>query len=351
MTKQEIQKLDTNFLGHPKPLFSLSMVELWERFAFYGIRSLLVLFMATTISKGGLGISTEYASAIYGIFAGCLYLAALPGGWITDNYLGQKKALFLGSFIIALGHISIALSILSTPIFFLGLTFIVIGTGFFKTSASVTVGMLYKQNDTRCDTGYTIFYIGINIGAFIAPLICGFVQAKWNYHLGFGIGGLGMLISLLILYFKATPELEEFHKNCTLKQNWGQPFKKSKNLTLILSISLLSIIGFFLIFINLADINPIILSKKLLIVILLCLVIYFIYLFVFKTLNKREKQQLTILIVLFFAAIFFGALLNKNLPLIIFLRKILQIEIFLIGKFQQTGFNLLIQFLSSYLLL
>lgn len=116
-------------------------------------------------------------------------------------------------------------------------------------------------------------------------------------------------------------------------------------------ISLLSIIGFFLIFINLADINPIILSKKLLIVILLCLVIYFIYLFVFKTLNKREKQQLTILIVLFFAAIFFGALLNKNLPLIIFLRKILQIEIFLIGKFQQTGFNLLIQFLSSYLLL
>ncbi len=151
---------------------------------------------------------------------------------------------------------------------------------------------------------------------------------------------------MLILYFKAIPELEEFHKNYTLKRNWEQPFKKSKNLTLILSISLLSIIGFFLIFINLADINPIILSKKLLIVILLCLVIYFIYLFVFKTLNKREKQQLTILIVLFFAATFFGILLNKNLLLIIFLRKILQIEIFLIGKFQQTGFNLLIQFLS-----
>ncbi|HAA1841001.1 amino acid transporter [Campylobacter jejuni] len=115
--------------------------------------------------------------------------------------------------------------------------------------------MLYKQNDTRCDTGYTIFYIGINIGAFIAPLICGFVQAKWNYHLGFVIGGLGMLISLLILYFKAALELEEFHKNCTLKQNWEQPFKKVKNLTLILSISLLSIIGFFLMFINLVNIN------------------------------------------------------------------------------------------------
>ncbi len=123
MTKQEIQKLDTNLLGHPKPLFSLSMVELWERFAFYGIRSLLVLFMATTISKGGLGISTEYASAIYGIF---------PGGWITDNYLGQKKALFLGSFIIALGHISIALSILSTPIFFLGLLLSLLVLDFLK---------------------------------------------------------------------------------------------------------------------------------------------------------------------------------------------------------------------------
>lgn len=132
VTKQEIQKLDTNLLGHPKPLFSLSMVELWERFAFYGIRSLLVLFMATTISKGGLGISTEYASAIYGIFAGCLYLAALPGGWITDNYLGQKNALFLGSFIIALGHISIALSILSTPIFFLGLLLSLLVLDFLK---------------------------------------------------------------------------------------------------------------------------------------------------------------------------------------------------------------------------
>nr|WP_276148302.1 amino acid transporter [Campylobacter jejuni] len=108
------------------------MVELWERFAFYGIRSLLVLFMATTISKGGLGISTEYTSAIYGIFAGCLYLAALPGGWITDNYLGQKKALFLGSFIIALGHISIALSILSTPIFFLGLLLSLLVLDFLK---------------------------------------------------------------------------------------------------------------------------------------------------------------------------------------------------------------------------
>ncbi|EAL9915509.1 peptide transporter [Campylobacter jejuni] len=95
---------------------------------------------------------------------------------------------------------SIALSILSTPMFFLGLTFIIIGTGFFKTSASVTVGMLYKQNDTRCDTGYMIFYIGINIGAFIAPLICGFVQAKWNYHLGFCIEGGGRYANLFAYF-------------------------------------------------------------------------------------------------------------------------------------------------------
>ncbi|EKM6655022.1 hypothetical protein PVB03_000442 [Campylobacter jejuni] len=110
-----------------------------------------------------------------------MYLAALPGGWITDNYLGQKKALFLGSFIIALGHISIALSILSTPMFFLGLTFIVIGTGFFKTNASVTVGMLYKQNNTRYNTGYTIFYIGINTGTFITPLYMWFCSSKMEF--------------------------------------------------------------------------------------------------------------------------------------------------------------------------
>ena len=115
---KNIKNLDTSFFGHPKPLLSLSFTELWERFSFYGIRPLLVLFISAAIVYGGLGIERENASAIVGIFGGCLYLASLPGGWLADNYLGQKKSIFIGSIIIALGHLCIALSIFHSLCFF-----------------------------------------------------------------------------------------------------------------------------------------------------------------------------------------------------------------------------------------
>lgn len=139
--------LDTSFIGHPKPLFGLTFTELWERFSFYGIRSLLVLFMIATLNEGGLELDRQSASAIVGIFAGTLYLATLPGGYLADNWLGQKNATLIGALLIALGHLSIALSVFSPFMFFLGLIFIVLGTGLFKTCSSVMVGLLYKQKD------------------------------------------------------------------------------------------------------------------------------------------------------------------------------------------------------------
>ncbi|TQR30368.1 MFS transporter, partial [Campylobacter sp. MIT 99-7217] len=156
---KDTQNLDKSFLGHPKPLFSLSMTELWERFSFYGIRPLLVLFMAATLAQGGLEIPKAEAAAIVGIFGACLYLATLPGAWVADNILGQKKSVFYGAIIIALGHLSIALSIFTSTMFFVGLILIVIGTGLFKTCASVMVGTLYKKDDPRRDSGFTIFYM------------------------------------------------------------------------------------------------------------------------------------------------------------------------------------------------
>lgn len=155
------------FLGHPYPLGSLFFTEMWERFSFYGIRPLLILFMAASVFEGGMGIPREQASAIVGIFAGSMYLAALPGGWLADNWLGQRRAVWYGSILIALGHLAIALSALwGNTLFFIGLLLIVLGTGLFKTCISVMVGTLYKDGDSRRDGGFSLFYMGINLGSF-----------------------------------------------------------------------------------------------------------------------------------------------------------------------------------------
>jgi len=299
-------KLNKTFLGHPKPLFSLSMAELWERFSFYGIRPLLVLFMSAAISLGGLGIDRENASAIVGIFGGCLYLATLPGGYIADNYLGQKKAVFIGSIIIALGHLSIAFSVFYTQMFFIGLLLIVIGTGLFKTCISVMVGMLYEPNDVRRDSGFTIFYMGINIGAFFAPLFCGFVAKEYGWHLGFAIGGIGMLFSLLIFYFKTLKDLNEF----TQAQDFEGTRKKP-------SLFLLLILFLFCIFIVLVlsgfiELNPVSLSKKMIFVILLLSSVYFLYLLFFSKLSKQERKNLLVFIVLFFVAALFWSVFEQK---------------------------------------
>lgn len=180
------------FFGHPYPLGSLFFTEMWERFSFYGIRPLLILFMAATVYDGGMGLARENASAIVGIFAGSMYLAALPGGWLADNWLGQQRAVWYGSILIALGHLSIALSAwLGNDLFFIGLMFIVLGSGLFKTCISVMVGTLYKKGDARRDGGFSLFYMGINIGSFIAPLISGWLIKSHGWHWGFGMGGSG----------------------------------------------------------------------------------------------------------------------------------------------------------------
>lgn len=168
--QSSINKKDSRtFLGHPYPIGSLFFTEMWEWFSFYGIRPLLILFMAATFYDGGMGLTHTNASAIVSIFAGSMYLAALPGGWLADNYwLSQQKAVWYGSILISLSHLSIALSaIIGDSLFFIGLMLIVLGTGLFKTCISVMVHTLYSKKDTRRDGGFSLFYMGINIGSFI----------------------------------------------------------------------------------------------------------------------------------------------------------------------------------------
>ncbi|PTL81721.1 peptide MFS transporter [Vitiosangium sp. GDMCC 1.1324] len=183
------------FFGHPRGLATLFFTEMWERFSFYGMRALLILFMTATAEKGGLGFSGEKAGAIYGLYGAGVYLTAMPGGWLADRILGQRRAVLFGGCIIALGHFSMALP--GTFFFFLGLLLIVLGTGLLKPNISAMVGGLYPEGGARRDAGFSIFYMGINIGAFTAPIVVGLLGERVNWHVGFGAAGVGMVFGVI----------------------------------------------------------------------------------------------------------------------------------------------------------
>jgi POT family proton-dependent oligopeptide transporter len=192
------------FFGHPRGLSTLFFTEMWERFSYYGIRPLLVLFMSAAILDGGFGFDRSAASAIVGIYAACVYLASLPGGWIADRWLGLRRSIWWGGVLIAVGHVCIALSsVFAHTAFFLGLVFIVMGTGLLKPNISAAVGELYPEGGARRDAGYSIYYMGINIGALLAPLITGLLGERVGWHFGFGAAGVGMLLGLLTFRLRA----------------------------------------------------------------------------------------------------------------------------------------------------
>ncbi len=183
------------WFGHPRGLSTLFFTEMWERFSYYGMRGILILFLVAAAQTGGFGMTDERAAAIYGLYTAGVYLLALPGGWIADRILGQRNAVFLGGCIIAAGHFSMAIP--TVPSFYLGLALIVCGTGLLKPNVSAMVGDLYPEGGARRDSGFSIFYAGINTGAFIGPLICGFLGENVNWHIGFGAAGVGMVFGLI----------------------------------------------------------------------------------------------------------------------------------------------------------
>ena len=186
---------EKQWFGHPRGLATLYFTEMWERFSYYGMRALLILYMVAPIEKGGLGFPTVKAAAIYGWYTMLVYALAIPGGFLADRLLGQYRAVLIGGIIIAAGHFSMAIPSMNT--FYLGLGLIVIGTGLLKPNVSTIVGSLYSEDDPRRDAGFSIFYMGINIGAFIAPLVCGYLGQKVSWHWGFGAAGIGMTLGVI----------------------------------------------------------------------------------------------------------------------------------------------------------
>jgi len=179
----------------PRGLALLFFTEMWERFSYYGMRALLILFLIDT-TTGGFGWTQEKASQLYGWYTGLVYLTPIIGGWLADRYLGTARSLVIGGIVIALGHFTMAAD--TRVSFFLGLVLIIIGTGFFKANVSTLVGQLYGEHDPRRDAGFTIFYIGINAGAFLGPLVCGWLAAnpRYGWSWGFGAAGVGMALGV-----------------------------------------------------------------------------------------------------------------------------------------------------------
>jgi POT family proton-dependent oligopeptide transporter len=208
--------LDTSFYGHPRGLQTLFFTEMWERFSYYGMRAILLLYMTAAVSAGGMGLTAAEGAAIYGAYTAGVYMAAIPGGFVADRLLGLRQAVLSGGVLIALGHFCLAFGI--KPIFYLGLLFIVAGTGLLKPNISAIVGTLYGPEDKRRDAGFSIFYMGINTGAFISPLVCGWLaqsdsfkgilgslglSPEHSWHWGFGAAGIGMTLGVIQYIFGA----------------------------------------------------------------------------------------------------------------------------------------------------
>ena len=285
------------FFGHPIGLRTLFLTEMWERMSYYGMRALLVLYMtgAVTGFNPGLGWSQVESQAIYGIYSGMVYFMVVPGGWIADNILGHQKAVLIGAVIIALGHFTLAIPIEQT--FFLGLIFVVLGTGLLKGNISTIVGQLYEGQDDKRDAGYTIFYMSINIGSTLGFLICSWLGEKIGWHWGFGAAGIGMAFGVI-----------QFIKHRNLLGDAGMhpnemSDEKRKKYTNYLKVSL---IGMFLVIgaglLGFFTIDPRFFAEQFAYFLTIIAGLYFVYLFLFAGLNATERKNLILLFLLFIGA-------------------------------------------------
>ena len=293
---------DRGFFGHPRGLSTLFFTEMWERFSFYGIRPMLIAFMIVALSDGGVfGFDRATAGSILGIYASSVYLTSLPGGWIADRWLGLQRAVWWGGVLIASGHISIALSgMLGKPVFFLGLVLIVMGTGLLKPNVSAMVGDLYADKGARRDAGFSVFYMGINLGATLGPLVTGGLRSSLGYHYGFGAAGIGMIAGIVWYTTRAKRTLGPI--GAQPRGNESQ--QRVVKLTVALfAVVVLGVIG--LASAGIITINPKTVAGSMVALEVGAALLYFAYLFFFAGLDSDEKKRVVVIGVLFLLAAVF----------------------------------------------
>jgi len=302
------------FFGHPRGLATLFFTEMWERFSYYGLRPLLVLFMAAALMDGGFGFDRSQASAIVGIYAAFVYLMSLPGGWVADRLLGLRRAIFVGAVLISLGHFCIGLSGLAGPgggkvPFFLGLILIVLGTGLLKPNISAIVGDLYPEGGARRDAGFSLFYMGINIGAFAGQLITGYLGEAVNWHLGFGAAGVGMLFGLAIYWFSAHKTLGPIGMAPSRHPDPAVQAKQERTVKVAIG-GFLAVVAvvFAMAATGVIIIDAQIYGRYMTGLMIGMAAVFFGYVLLFGRLTKDEMKRVAVIIVLFvFAAIFWSA--------------------------------------------
>lgn len=286
------------FFGHPRGLATLFFTEMWERFSYYGMRAILVLFMVSQIENGGLGYGDATATAIYGLYTGSVYLLALFGGWLADRYIGQRNAVFWGGVIISAGHFSMAVPYQST--FFLGLALIVVGTGLLKPNVSTIVGDLYPEGGSRRDAGFSIFYMGINVGAFTGPLLCGWLGENVNWHYGFSLAGIGMVLGLI--QYKMT---ENYLGDAGVEPKARTDSHGDTGNSKVAYILAAAMIALFIVlhttgFVDLG--TAVGLAKAMTAIIMATVVFYFGYLLLAGGFELEEKKRIVLIFVLFIAS-------------------------------------------------
>jgi POT family proton-dependent oligopeptide transporter len=308
-TKKEIVQSvpQKGFFGHPKGLMSLFFTEFWERFSYYGMRAILIYYMYYEVTQGGLGIDKTTANSIMAVYGSLVYMSGIIGGWIADRLFGTTKTVFFGGLLIMFGHIVLSFPGGMTPLF-ISMALIIIGSGLLKPNISSIIGDLYSENDVRRDSGFSIFYMGINAGAFIAPLIVGTIGLEYNFHLGFGIAAVGMAIGLIVFLLTKKKYLGlagSYVPNPMSKE------ERKKVLTRIgATIILVLIVGFILVQQGIMDIDVFTMTVSILGIVIPTL--YFIVMYRSGKTSADEKSRLLAYIPLFVAAMMFWAIQEQG---------------------------------------
>jgi len=318
---------DTRFFGHPAGLAVLFFAELWERFSFYGMRALLMLYLTATAVEGGLAFDAAKAAAIYGMYTSSVYLLGLPGGWLADRILGQRKSVLYGGTLIMLGHFSMALHPL--PFFYMGLVLIVLGTGMLKPNISVIVGQLYERNDERRDAGFSLFYMGINLGAMFGPLLCSYLGENVDWHMGFAAAGVGMLLGLIV-YIRFGSVLGDAGMLPSTAEH-PEEFQQAKRLARRVGFGAVAAILAVILVMRLsgASIGAEDISTGFGVLLIFICLGFFIWLFRSHPWTSEERGRLGAIVVLFMAAAFFwGAYEQAGSSLNLFARDLTQRSLF-----------------------
>jgi len=290
-----------HFFGHPRGLSTLFFTEMWERFSYYGMRGLLVLFMVEAVQSGGMGLTDGTAAAIYGMYTAGVYLFCLPGGCMAYRLLCKRRAVFIGCMIIAAGHFSMAIP--GAPFFFAGLILIVCGTGLLKPNVSAVVGDLYPEGGARRDAGFSVFYMGINLGAFIGPLIVGYLGENIGWHLGFSAAGIGMVLGLI--QYKLG---DKYLGSAGLLSEEAQRETGSAWRMFAMGVALVVVVGAALFGLSSAGTLPLTLqgaAQATGVVIVSLAAIYFIVALLFFGLDADEKKRVILIFLLFLGSAMF----------------------------------------------